>query len=493
MKKTVLVTAITSLFLLSGLQADKALSETVEGDVAVDSFTLSGLEMKSGVPTPESSKKLFDAMDYYGAVMTYLWSLPATGLKGWENANVDMGASPDLDGQISLYTGYVGAGGVLTPNTAVTYVISFVNLETQGPAVWIIPPGATAGYVGDYWQRPVLDVGVAGKEQGRGIKLLIVGPDQDVPENDGSYTVVHSPTNVVWLGTRNMEPFGPEHDKVTEGFDSYPYLKPELAGREKLRKETDVFMQYQPHGMEFWENLNDIVQREKMLDRDQFFYAILKNLGIEKGKEFNPDPELQKLLIEAEHVGYLMSINNTFQKRFEGARYYDDKRWFTTLVQRPDQVDETHGQMFERASYFHEAIGSTWAMKMTEPGPGSAYLSQYESAEGGGFDGGKNYTLLVPADPPVDQFWALTIYDNHSRSMLRNDLKRAEINSLDGLVQNSDGSTSVYIGPTAPEGFEKNWVQTAEGQNWFTYFRFYGPRMPYFDKSWQLNDIELAE
>lgn len=457
---------------------------------SAEKYGVQGIEMVNDMPTPESSEQLFAAMDYYGAVNVYLWSLPATGLKGWENANIDMGGSPDLDGQICLYTGYDGAGGILTPNTAVTYAISFVNTETQGPAVWIIPPGITAGYVGDFWQRPVLDVGVAGKDKGKGIKLLIVGPDQEVPKHDGSYTVVRCPTNVVWLGIRNMEPFGEKHEKINKAFDSYPYNKKELAGREKLRKESDAYMQYQPHAMKFWDDLNDIIQREKMHERDQFIYAILKNLGIEKGRPFNPDAKTKELLIEAERVGYMMSINNTFKKRFEGARYYEGKRWFTTLVMAPDQIHETHGQMFERASYFHEAIGSTWAMKMTGPGPGSAYLGQYESPDGAGYDGGKNYKLLVPANVPADQFWALTIYDSYSRALLKNENKRAEINSLNNLVQNDDGSTCIYIGPSAPEGFENNWVQTSEGQSWFTYFRFYGPRMSYFDKSWQLNDIE---
>jgi hypothetical protein len=31
------------------------------------------------------------------------------------------------------------------------------------------------------------------------------------------------------------------------------------------------------------------------------------------------------------------------------------------------------------------------------------------------------------------------------------------------------------------------------GRGWFPYFRFYGPLEAYFDKSWQLNDIELVK
>ncbi len=463
-------------------------------DANKEMFSATGVEMVNGVPTTESSRRLFDTMDYYGAVMTYLWAMPAIGLKGWENANIDMGADPSLDGQISLYHGYEECAGILTPNTSVTYVISFVDTAVHGPAVWEIPAGSTAGYVGDQWQRPVLDTGLPGKDRGQGVKLLILGPGQEAPAHDDSYTVVNCPTNVVWLGTRNMEPMGPAHDRVNAGFDSYPFNKPELKGRAKLRKTIEAFPLYQPHGMAFWENLNTIIQRETMSERDVFFYAVLKNLGIVKGKAFQPDEAKKALLTEAERVGYLMAINNAFKKRFEGARYYEDRRWYSPLVLNPDQIEPTHGQLFERASYFHEAIGTTYAMKIEKPGPGSAYLAQYEDENGIGFDGGKNYTLTVPAEVPADQFWAFTVYDSHSRTLIQNTKKMAEVNSLNEIVKNGDGTTTIYVGPRSPaKGLETNWIPTGEGQAWFSYFRFYTPRASYFDKSWKLNDIEAVE
>jgi hypothetical protein len=47
-----------------------------------------------------------------------------------------------------------------------------------------------------------------------------------------------------------------------------------------------------------------------------------------------------------------------------------------------------------------------------------------------------------------------------------------------------------YEGPTGkPEG-AANFIKTTPGHGWFLYFRFYGPTESYFDKSWQLNDIE---
>ena len=476
------------MFILTALMLSACNQSVPEGEQ--EKYGVVGVEMVNGVPSQESSNQLYFAMDYYGAVQAYLWSMPAMGLKGWENANLDMGANPTLDGQISLYQGYEGAAGILTPNTEVTYVISFVDTNIHGPAVWEIPAGVTAGYVGDQWQRPILDAGVTGPDKGQGVKFLVMGPGQEVPEHDGSYTVVHSPTNVVWFGTRNMAPAGPEHERINAEFDSYPYNRQELAGRDKLRKQGEAFKQYQPHGLEFWEQLNTIVQREVMLERDVFFYAIMKNLGIEKGKAFNPTPEQAELLIEAERVGYLMAVNNSFKKRVEGAHYYKSKRWYVALINSPEQIQSTHGELFERASWFHEAIGSTRAMKLDGPGPGSTYLGQYEDAEGKGFDGGALYKLVVPADVPAGQFWALTVYDSSSRTLIRNDRRNAEINSLNDIIQNEDGTTTLYIGPKVPEGMESNWVQTSAGQTWFTYFRLYNPEMPYFDKSWELNDIE---
>jgi len=62
----------------------------------------------------------------------------------------------------------------------------------------------------------------------------------------------------------------------------------------------------------------------------------------------------------------------------------------------------------------------------------------------------------------------------------------------DGCLR-ADGSIEVYLGPTAPNGFENNWIPTVSGQAWFTYFRLYAPTEAYFDHSWPLPDIEKVK
>ena len=58
------------------------------------------------------------------------------------------------------------------------------------------------------------------------------------------------------------------------------------------------------------------------------------------------------------------------------------------------------------------------------------------------------------------------------------------------LKTNTDGSVDLYFGPTAPEGFESNWVKTIHGQGFFMYFRAYGPKKEFFDRSWILDDLK---
>jgi hypothetical protein len=59
-----------------------------------------------------------------------------------------------------------------------------------------------------------------------------------------------------------------------------------------------------------------------------------------------------------------------------------------------------------------------------------------------------------------------------------------------GLVVNTDGSVDVYFGPKKPAVSNDNFVMTVLGKGWFTYFRLCSLKEAYFDKSWQLPDME---
>jgi hypothetical protein len=96
-------------------------------------------------------------------------------------------------------------------------------------------------------------------------------------------------------------------------------------------------------------------------------------------------------------------------------------------------------------------------------GAGSQYMSAAKDVRGAWLDGGKSYRLRVPADVPVKEFWAVTVYDNMTLSMIDTDTQKASVDSHQALAKNSDGSTDVYFGPDAPAGREANWIKTLPG------------------------------
>jgi hypothetical protein len=148
----------------------------------------------------------------------------------------------------------------------------------------------------------------------------------------------------------------------------------------------------------------------------------------------------------------------------------------------------------QRNMWYYQAAYSSSGMVLKSVGTGSQYLSTYRDANGGWLDGSNLYRLHLPADVPVVNFWAANVYDTQTRSQIKNG-GESSLTSIheDKYQQNSDGSYDLYFGPEAPDGFESNWVKTNDGDGFFVWLRFYGPTEAFFDKSWQLPNIELVK
>ena len=95
--------------------------------------------------------------------------------------------------------------------------------------------------------------------------------------------------------------------------------------------------------------------------------------------------------------------------------------------------------------------------------------------DGKSFDGGSNYRMNVPANPPVRLYWSATVYDRATHALIREMPKSAVSSLTPGLAKTADGSMDVYFGPKAPPGKEANWVPTKIDSGFEVMFRFYGP------------------
>ena len=129
-------------------------------------------------------------------------------------------------------------------------------------------------------------------------------------------------------------------------------------------------------------------------------------------------------------------------------------------------------------------------MALTIPGAGSDYAMDALDVKGEPFDGSRTYKLHLPPNVPVNDFWAVTIYDAQTRSQLQTSQLFPTVGSLTkGIEKNADGSYDIYFAPKAPAGKEGNWLQTVPRKSWFILLRMYGPLEPWINKTWRPGDI----
>ena len=446
------------------------------------------LELSAGYPTKATTEKLFDEMDFQRATQAYIWALPAVGFHGLHLAHLNtFGAK---DGDVVLYQGLKDKAGMLTPNLTTLYLMTFWNLAEQGPMVVEVPAGATAGGFLDIWQRPITDTGQTGPDRGGGGKYLIVPPNSEIREMKG-YIVARSPTNQVWFAARALDPKGPE--EIARKHKVYGWNQRDNPAPTKFVPVGGKdWTSTQPANLDYWKYLAAVIQPEPVEARDMVMYAMLVPLGIEKGKPFNPSERQKKILTDAAQVGELMARANAYEKRYANATVWPGKRWEYANMVELDQDNNYYTQVDERGSWFYEAIGNTAGMQGRILNFGQLYLETSKDKDGNWLDGGKTYRMRVPANPPVVQFWSFTLYDNTTRGPVVTDQGAADLSSRQQLAANDDGSVDLYFGPAKPAQAQ-NWVKTIPGKGWFPYFRFYGPKESYFDKTWQLNDIERID
>jgi hypothetical protein len=225
--------------------------------------------------------------------------------------------------------------------------------------------------------------------------------------------------------------------------------------------------------------------------------GMLESLGIAHGQPFEPDARMTAILTEAATVGRAMAEALAFAPRVPRDIVYaypGERRWKKIFFADPTFHEPEFMAIDLRTKYAFEAIGTAKSMVVSVPGQGSQYIGAYQDADGNWLTGDNTYRIQLPKDVPANMFWSLTVYDNDTRSMIRNNHGRPLVGSVHGAVANADGSFDLYFGPNQPaDAPEENWVQTTPGKGWFVYLRLYGPEMPYFDKTWIPGDAEKVK
>ena len=448
------------------------------------------LEFFDGMPSGETVSKAYDFLDLQRGVSVFLDEMRAASLVAMREGLRDLGVTQT--NQVAIFEDLMDSKALwLTPNSETVYVSTFLDLNTDGPTVIESPPNVL-GILDDMWFRYVGDTGNAGPDLGKGGKYLILPPGYEGDVPDG-YHVYQSQTYGIWFLVRGFlveGDSGPAVKNLKEGLRIYALAK---ADNPPAMEFINVSGKYNntihANNFQFFEEINTLIQEEHDDSISRETRGRLAQLGIIKGRPFEPDERMRNILNEAALIGAAAARSMSFRSRDDVTYFYpdDDKTWFSAFAVGNHEFLVENWLFHDARSMFHyNATGITPAMAIAMPGIGSQYAAAACDSDGEWLDGAHTYKFTLPPNPPAKDFWSVVAYDTQTRAMLQTDQPFPSVNNQPGGAEsNADGSTDVYFGPQAPEGKERNWIQTIPGKSVWIILRLYGPLEPWFDKTWR--------
>lgn len=454
------------------------------------------LEFELGAfPSEETTRRIYDELDLQRATQAYMDFMPALSVYGIVKSHIrDFGFKSSSDIVVAAGPGWSPNELYLTGNNATVYACASLDLKIDGPTVVDIPPGMY-GTADDAAFKYLVDFGFVGPDKGKGGKYLFLPPGYKAKTPKG-YFAVHSPSYRIWVMMRGFGEVG-TGDQAVEWFRRELKVYPLETGPREGRfsngtgKGTNSLV---PEDASAFTMLNEIIQYEPKALFSAEQLGRLASLGMVKGKPFNPDERMKKLLDQAAKQGVAMSRAILYASREPDINYWPNRHWEKMFLHNTTFERDGINDIDARTLWHYQAIVVSPNLVSTTPGAGTAYLTTFRDNKGRYLDGGQNYRLKVPANPPVKRFWALSAYDPMTRSLL--DIggnRNKSVGSMDNPAVNADGTVDVYFGPKAPEGKKANWVPTVSGKGFFLVFRFYGPTEGYINKTWVPNDLELLK
>ena len=395
----------------------------------------------------------------------------------------------------------------LTGNADTVYYLSGIDL-TKGPMV-IEQPSDGVGTINDMWFSWIIDIGGPGPDRGLGGKYLIVGPGYDGPLPEGGYFVAHSKTNRVLYAARaylvdnDPEAGGRERQEEPEDLSlragrlsarasrrrskarSHLQASRRSPRRSSSRAATCRSTRSRRATIGFFEMINENVQNEPATSYDVELAGQLAAIGIVHGKEFAPDERMKKILDRRRRrrpgdrpgaelalrrcsirIGPITKGSQWGNMLWEGGAFFEtppplfEDGMFKPLPPTGARTLDSRTRLLLRLharlpGHDHAHPGRRLAVSDGLPRCRTAIP----------FDGAKTYKVTLPKDIPAEAFWSFTLYDNQTRSMLQTPQKypRAGSQSYPSPAAEAaaDGTTTVYFGPTQPEGVARgNWIQT---------------------------------
>jgi len=224
----------------------------------------------------------------------------------------------------------------------------------------------------------------------------------------------------------------------------------EFQGKEPVQQTTVDFPAYGNDQMVFKNNFLEAMQFvfnhisfDPNNDMDKAVLASMKKLGVQPGKEFDPDKVAE---LDGKRVAEIAK------------KVFDES---LAVWNSPDgnpylfQVFLPKGEMNFDVMVIQSAVGPIGlpATEAVYPGIGTA--------SGEPMNAMNDYVIKMTRDelPPADAFWSTTLYDTENGFFIPNDRFKYIVGQNGGMQLNEDGGIEIYIAAEKPTGVpEDNWL-----------------------------------
>ena len=412
---------------------------------------------------------------------------------GWQAAAAADGA---LDGGVSA--GASGVAGVpplgswmilpdltspttqtVLPSNDALYGATHIELDRLGPVVLHVPANLDDRYfsvsVMDAHMNNVAHIGPHWTGNAAG-DHLVVPPGWDGPAPP-DMPVIESPTVSICCYNRMLVGYGDGDIDAVRGWQAGLRITQLAHWGEPAPVPDDV-------------DVSDLVFPDLNTTTDAFAYLAIGLRHLERNPMVTDAAWLAAL---AQDAGFAAAAEDPELRQAVDDGVDDATRMLDATLTTWPRVhgwmmpDPTLGlpnpRVLESAAFQQFQIGSN---EIAE----AAYFFVDTDADGGLLDGsaGAAYVLHFPGAllPPYHEhgYWSLTMYDAHSL-LVDNPIDRyATRPERPGFVQGEDGSATVVLAVTLPDGVpEANWLPTPEAR-FRLGLRVYNPRPAVIDGSW---------
>ena len=296
----------------------------------------------------------------------------------------------------------------------------------------------------------------------------------------------------------------------------WAFLRPEEPAK-FIEGTGKVMNTVPPNDFSYFELINDLVQKEPVGALDPEIMGSLAAIGIVKGKPFNPDARMKKILTDAAAIGTAAARTVNWRARpAEGWSYYPNSAWTSMLwvggynfETPPPEVSadrRDHRQPAHRRAHAQLAHGDVLLRHLHHPGDDHAadrhrlavhrrvrglqrrILRRRQDLQGDAAARTSRRRRSGPSPSTTTRRARCSTRRSATRAPAARAIRRPPPNRTPTAPRRF---TSARNSPTASS--HGNWIQTDPKKGWNTLLRLYSPLEPFFTKAWRPSEIELVK